>query len=422
MTESRASSWLEAKYRPPRIALDPALEWVIARSFGPVPAVASSEPIDGLAALAFARQLNLSARIASRCPLHLLDAEIGPSAAVEMTVDFYSVARRTRALAGVCKRIHIIADEMGIPVVFLKGMAGYLSGMTLAGRRPIADVDVVAPTSHARELHKRLITVGFIQVGRDHPMHHLGQLADRNGLQIEIHEHLEVPVKADRTAVTVEMLVREGLTEIARGEGWPALVPIPAYHVAYAFHHALVQDREKADFPVTFSRLLQDLADRAWGPAEWDERGPAVEGHLEPEVTSTEVAALVSLLSRLESGRSPGEVVAEVSDAGVMLRAWLAAALVPDYLVALGPRPTFRGRVRDFSFASVGVRRLYTPTWAPPALGKPLAVALIVLHFPFRALRGVYRLIVASRRYRRVSRQLEADRLSGGAGGKQVGG
>jgi len=396
---------LVQRYHPPAVQLTAELEWMIARALGPVPDVPRGPRVNGELAVSLARSFGLSARIASRCPIPVLDVEVGSSATVELTVDYCSVARRTRQLAGVCEEIAAIADTLGSPVIFLKGMAGYFSGLTPAGAREIADVDVLAPTSHSRALHARLVASGFVRSGRDHVGHHLGLLANADGLCVEIHEQVELAGRRGRAGATAEELFDRGLTESVPNEGWSSIIPTDGFQVAHAFIHALLQDRAKPEMFRTFGRLLMDLADRGWEAEDWESFRPTASKYLEPSVSWQEIEAIGALVSGLRQGKRPAEIIEDGTDAGLMLRSWLGMATEPDYLLTLGPRPTFRRRLREFSLASINVRRKFAPRGVPQALREPLALLLIISHLPYRIVKASIRLVLDSIRYRRAYRR-----------------
>ena len=73
------------RFRPPPVERTPAIEWSLARAFGP--AGLEIGPVTAGAAIAAARALDLSARIATRATPGDLERELGGAAAAELARD-----------------------------------------------------------------------------------------------------------------------------------------------------------------------------------------------------------------------------------------------------------------------------------------------------------------------------------------------
>ena len=103
----------------------------------------------------------VAARVAARMPYQLLVEEVGEEAAASFREWFEATAIQAGCLRKLCLDVARVASPIGIPVVFLKGLALLLSGAQPPGSRPISDVDILVPSNEAAALQNALIEAGY---------------------------------------------------------------------------------------------------------------------------------------------------------------------------------------------------------------------------------------------------------------------
>lgn len=343
------------RFRPPTVAVEPALLWCLARAFGPpetpVAAIAPSglpaieTPVVGAHALA--SRLVLSPRLASRMPPAQLETEVGPEQAALFRRDRLATAAGSLRLGAVAEELACAASELDLPLVFLKFFALERSGLLAEGSRPAADLDLLVAPERAWELHRALVARGFTAGPTPEMEHQLPTLVapvgdSLAGGAVEIHRLL-LGVRLDGGAgsATAPTLAAAGLLLPARDLPGPCFVPAPEVLVAHALVHGLVQ-HGFAPHAYPALRLLSDWLDllaaeeggvAGRASAELVARaGSLVAG----EVSQAEVAAMAGLCRRLATCDLTvlTEPVEESGEAA-LLHHFLAGALDPDYGRAL---------------------------------------------------------------------------------------
>lgn len=321
------------RFRPPATALPTAAVWALRRGFGPIAADAAdaAAPPPAAAAADWAAKLGLVERIAARWPEAALAAEIGDAAA-----DFAAAARRTAARNLALRELAAIAvreaDERGISVLLLKGIALLEEIPQLDTRRPLADVDLLVEPAAARELSIALAAMGLEPATVHESSHHLPALYHPRLGTLELHVFLPGVGRAGQGAVTASDLLGAGRSHPAR-ELAPARVPSHQILAAHAIAHALVQGAHSpAGYPLL--RLAADLADLSAGRETLDRLVDRAAPWLAGAVSARELAAVSALGRDLAAGAVP----AAGSDAGRILDHVVAAHLDPGYRRSLQVR------------------------------------------------------------------------------------
>lgn len=323
---------------PPRGAWSDELNWVVSRACARTSDDRASAPGDPASALAIARRLQLSGRIAARLGQDACRRELGQygDACFEDYLTNVAVASALfRARSQVCT----IAARVSVPIVWLKFAALSAGALIEAGSRVAGDIDLLVEEADSERLWRALRENGFKSCGtRAHP-HQLEALVDSAGAVVEIHTHLPgVTVTAGRFARARDLrragLVRELVAAPLRLE-----IPSPAILAAHALAHGLLQN---AATPQSYSpwRMLGDAIDlrrhRAGALAE-------AEKWLDQRLGPDLALVVEQLCEALENGLAerllcgaPAEVPLVVdSEAGLLLRHCLAARLDEDYSESL---------------------------------------------------------------------------------------
>jgi hypothetical protein len=242
--------------RPPAIAIDAALAWVLARAFGPVGAC-HEPPRSGGEALALAQRLGVAPRIGGRVSADRLRHELGDAASEGFLHEYWSTAAREGALERATTRLGEIARNTGSPLILLKHAALRALRIVGPGLRRASDVDVLVPGCLTWNLHRALLRAGYRPTGARGYEHQLPPLLDPDDVLIEIHRHIPgVHLDSDRLFATADDLLSSGLVRASEGK----LVPDSAVLSAHAIAHGFLQNAgaPRGNSPL---RVLSDLCD-----------------------------------------------------------------------------------------------------------------------------------------------------------------
>lgn len=331
---------------PPDLPDDPALQWTLARAFGPSDPKAADDARDpaggvdgfrtfGASAARIALALDLGARIAARVERETLVAELGESAAEELCRRRRDVAAQGLRLGALARDVAALAERHGLRIAWLKYAALGASGVEVVGRRAASDLDLLAPAADARELQRRLVAEGFAADASRPLEHHLPALAHAERGALEL--HLVLPglrLEGGRRSADFAALERHDLLRSLGGAEStlerPALV---AHLLAHgAAQHALAP----RGYPL--ARLIADLVDLGAGPEEL-ERSP-ISVWVGAEAAETDLRALLELARGLGRGDRPSSFAGARS--GLWLAHCVACALEPDYERSLRWRAALR--------------------------------------------------------------------------------
>ena len=346
--------------RPPPVEVPPPLAWALARAFGPTGA--KHPPVDGGAALAFARRFDLGARIAARTPLPRLAAEAGETAAAELARHHRQVAATVLVLEQVARAVAGVAAETGVPVVLLKGMALHLAGRIPLGSRVFSDIDVLAPRDAATHLQEELLGRGWRQADLPSHEHQLPPIHHPAGPVVEIHRALRgVRIGPGGAAADAAGLVASGL--VAAAPGFPRGCHLPSEDVlaAHLLAHGLVQHLEAPrSYPLL--RLLADLQDLGWDGDRWRAFLAGPHRWIARDVPRSTAEAAVALAARLAAGEPPATLAAGEDGPAVLLRHVLAGVLDDTYHASLRWRALTAGGGADHPRADL-LHRLRHALW-----------------------------------------------------------
>ncbi len=328
------------RFRPPALALDAAVRWMLLRAFGPpgAPAPAALAPaagrvLDPAAAVALCRRFDLAGRIAARQGRARLAAELGEAAARELAHDQAVAAAAGLRLATLAERIAALAAAADLPVVFLKFAALELCGLLAPGSRSACDVDVLPPAGRAAELQEILVAAGFAASRLPAQEHQLAALAGPQGVVEVHHVLLGVRVVGGRSA-TAGDLAAAGLLVPLPGLAGSAAAPVPAVTAAHVLVHGIAQHGwAPGSYPPL--RMAADLVDLGWAGAAGAALAALAAPWVAAEVAPGEVAAARRLAVALAAGGDAAEWAGSAAGEALLLRHALAGQLNPRYESAL---------------------------------------------------------------------------------------
>jgi hypothetical protein len=366
------------------MAVPPELDWLLARAFGPMrPDGDISDGLDVERLVAQGRDLALLGRIRSRSTQNYLAAQIGDPATEVLNQTRREITVAAMRNGEVCRRIAGLSRDRPIPVIFLKGLALQLTGVTPPGSRVTGDIDILVPKHQAQTLHERLVEEGGRQSGLRDSDQHLSLVTDGLGASIEVHYHLkgldlegagiEGPVANDGLVATATECFDLGLVDPAPELPDHCYVTSEKLTVAYLLVHALAHH---ALAPAIYPGLqfLADLQDLGYSLAGGKEISQTILKWISSEVSADLVTASLSLLGRLENGERASEIAAGTDGAAVVLHHLLAGAFDEEYRLSLklGNQLT---RV-DGGLRQDWPRRIWRALWLTPTqidllYGKP---------------------------------------------------
>ncbi len=358
---------MDARWQPPALAFPPERRWAFVRAFGPLDARLAGA-FDGAVAARVALALDLGARIGARVSLQRLSDELGRAPALLVFQAQARAAERSRALLDLARELALLAAAERVPLVFLKGAALLLGGVSAPEGRPLGDVDVLVSSSQAQPLARALRARGFRDADVPDRPHQLRPLIDPFGRVLELHRH--VPgVRVHGDGVTFEALHAWGGCQRLASLPGDARLPVAELLAAHAVAHGIVQNGH-APHAYSLTRVLGDALDL--GLARDDELAQRAFALLDGGVTATEWEALRELARALDAGQAALFEEAGSADgarpAATLLRHVAAAALDEDYRLTLratgalagrGPRARLRAVSTALSLSDAQIDALY---------------------------------------------------------------
>ena len=350
------------RFHPPEIAFGPDLRWVLLRGFGP-PEAEISCSVEPEAARAVAAALDLGPRIGSRIGQQRLCAELGADTARKFLIASATAEAQGKRMMRLAREVAGVAAGAGVPLVFLKFVALYLSGAVTAGSRSVADLDVLVSPQDAEPFAAALLSKGFRISGVPESDQHLAPFQNDSGAIVEVHRYVQgLRLARKRVFVTTGELASLGyLAPVPQFPGDSAM-PQREVLAAHAIAHGIAHHgRKPQEYPLF--RMVADLVDlefaREEGKAVLEQITPWLEG----EVSLEETQAVRNLCVCLSVG--DGSLFSPVEDGGpeaLLLRHLVAGSTAQVYAESLQVS-AFLGRVSH--------------------LPRPLAVARAVWHALF---------------------------------------
>ena len=311
-------------FRPPRLALDADLEWVLQRAFGPLEWKPTT-PIWGQRLVELALRLDVAARIAARQPRQLVEQEMGSEPAHRLREQYVGTVARGALLDHTLDQLLERASAADISCILLKYAALNRMGVLQVGARVASDIDVLVPHTRAREFQALLKEDGYQDLGLPESSHQLPALRDPNGVLIELHVHVPlVTLAPGQPFARADDLLAAGLTT----QSGNALVPDAAILAAHAIAHGLMQH---AQVPQVYSPLktFADLADLQLKRPGVVEQARA---YLSRTMTAEDLTSVQTLACLLAAGDLE---TAMRGGPGVLLRHALASQLDRRYAIWL---------------------------------------------------------------------------------------
>jgi hypothetical protein len=339
-------------FRPPTLALDAELEWILQRAFGP-PAWMPKADVAGQKLVETALRLDVATRIAARQPRELLERELGSDAAHRLREQHFGAIARELMLERALERLLHHSEALGAPCILLKYAALRRMGVLRLGARLAGDLDVLVPQAKVHAFQALLLRNGYRDAGLPESHHQLPALQDPDGVWIEVHVHIPaVTLMPGGPFATADALIAASLTHSSGN----ALLAAPAIVAAHALAHGLAQ-HARAPHMYSPLKVFADLAD-----LEAANEG-ALEGataFLSAAMSREESTSARELTRALQRGDLE---VAMNGGSGVLLRHALASQLDRRYAVRLrlrmltqrGPTPLHFDRRRIL----LGLRRAW---------------------------------------------------------------
>ncbi len=323
------------RFKPPPVEIRPEAEWAIARAFMPGDCRTALEAtVDPEGLLEAARELGLAARIGARTDRAVLQEEAGAAAG-----EFWEAARTTAIamlqLEGACRHLAGFGQRVGVPVIFLKGMALHLAEKVPLGERGASDVDVLVPKVGLNAFVAALVEAGWKQEPTQGPEHHVPPLYHPAGVGVEVHTVFRGVRLADGSqSADAEAVLGAGLCDrLPRlpGDAW---IPGEELLVAHLLVHGIAQH---GGAPQTYPlfRVLTDVADLQWTTDRLERFLAGAYRWIAGDVSEQEIRAMASLAARLRSGEPPASIAQGDDLEAAWLRHLVLGALDGQYRQSL---------------------------------------------------------------------------------------
>ena len=320
------------------------MRWVLLRGFGP-PEEPFSGTADPKAVRALAAALDLGPRIGSRVGQERLRTELGADTARKFLIASATAEAQGKRIVRLAHEVAWVAAGAGVPLVFLKFVALYLSGAVTAGSRSVADLDVLVNAADAEPFAAALLSKGFTISGVPDSDQHLAPFQNGSGAIVEVHSYVQgLRLARKRAFVTASQLASFGylapVPQFPGGSAMPKREVLAAHAIAHGIAH---HGRKPQEYPLF--RMVADLIDLGFaeedGKAVLEQITPWLEGEVSPEETQ----ALRKLCAYLSVGDgSLFSPVEEVGPEALLLRHLVAGATDQKYVESLQVS-AFLGRV-----------------------------------------------------------------------------
>jgi len=332
------------RFRPPEVAFGSELRWVLLRGFGP-PEELFPGRVEPEAVRTLAAAFDLGPRTGSRIGQDRLRAELGADTARQFVIASATAEAQGKRIVRLAHEVAGVAAGAGVPLVFLKFVALYLSGAVAAGSRSVADLDVLVAPEDAEPFAAALLSKGFTISGVPDSDQHLAPFQNASGAIVEVHSYVQgVRLGRNGTFATAGELAALGhLVPVPQVPG-DCSIPNRQVLAAHAIAHGIAHHgRKPQEYPLF--RMVADLIDlgfaREDGKAVLEQITPWLEGEVSPEETQ----ALRDLCAGLSVGDE--ELYAQASRAEpevLLLRHLVAGATDQKYVESLQVS-AFLGRV-----------------------------------------------------------------------------
>lgn len=332
------------RFRPPEFTFGPELRWVLLRGFGPpeelFPGTVEPEAVRTLAAA-----LDLGPRIGSRIRQERLRAELGADTARQFIIASATAEAQGKRIVRLAHEVAGIAAGAGVPLVFLKFVALYLSGAVTAGSRSVADLDVLVNPEDAEPFAAALLSKGFTISGVPDSDQHLAPFQNGSGAIVEVHSYVQgLRLARKRAFVTASQLASFGylapVSQFPGGSAMPKREVLAAHAIAHGIAH---HGRKPQEYPLF--RMVADLIDLRFATEDGKAVLEQITPWLEDEVSPEETQAVSNLCVGLSVGDE--ELYAKASRAepdALLLRHLVAGATDQKYVESL-QLSAFLGRV-----------------------------------------------------------------------------
>lgn len=351
----------EFPLRPPFSPMPLALDWILARAFGPHDGVVVAP--DPEMAFHLASQLSLGSRIGGRAPFELLVDDLGGEGAEDFRRRYRLTAAAVLLQQELCRSLAAKAQDLDVAVVFLKGAALNLGDAVPVGLRESSDIDLLLAPPDAEALAAALKADGW--TSDDVPLgeQHLQPLSHPDGLgAVELHWRITGFRVSGQGSASFEDLQEAGLLVPLESMPGSCFRLSDEAQIAHLLTHALGQHLW---FPGSYPQLrfLADLMDLDFDAKRWTEIGDIVKPWIELDVDFSVLDAAMELLARLRVGEDPAEIWAGDAPSGLYLRHVILGWLQPEYAESIRFRSVSRGLRQPEEKAMAGWRLVKQTFW-----------------------------------------------------------
>lgn len=290
------------RFRPPEVEPGPETLWCLWRALG---ALDAKPPVTFVPDLAFdeAATLGLASRIGSWVPAEVLRGELGAEQADRFAGARRAAASRALRYEQLAAELCEVAQRLGTPVFFLKGLALHLGEHAALGSRAFGDLDLLVPEHRAQELWETLVASGMTPAPGEPNEQHLPPLSAAVWGVVDVHFALHGVWHPGGGWWTADDLLEAGLvapTRTISGGHLPLRDMLAAHCLVHGIEqHGLAPGRH------ALLRMLGDLQDLLPDPETWrtflDTRG----AWLARSISLLELEAVHELRLALEAGRLP---------------------------------------------------------------------------------------------------------------------
>ncbi|MEZ5333391.1 MAG: nucleotidyltransferase family protein [Thermoanaerobaculia bacterium] len=290
------------RFRAPEVEPGPETLWCLWRAFG---ALDAKPPLTFVRDLAFdeAATLGLASRIGAWVPHEVLAGELGTEQADRFAAARRATASRALRYEQLAAELCEVAQRLGIPVFFLKGLALHLAEHAALGSRAFGDLDLLASEHGARELWQTLVDSGMEAAPGEPNEQHLPPLSSEVWGVVDVHFALHGVWHPDGGWWTADRLLEGGLVAPTRAISG-GHVPVRDVLAAHCLVHGIEQ-HGLAPGRHSLLRMLADIQDLLPDPASWRSFLDARGAWLARSISLLELEAVHELRLALEAGGLP---------------------------------------------------------------------------------------------------------------------
>jgi hypothetical protein len=336
------------RFRPPEIRLTDDLQWALKRAYGPMDHLVLGG--NQVTRFELAKRLGVLSRIANRCDLNLLSAEIGHEQTALARSALAAQAMRGLALKALEDLVLGVAERARVKVLLLKAAAMKRLGFASPTTRQALDLDILVHPDQLDELCAALDKTSLHRRQMREAQHQPVVFESRWGVSVELHVHLPyVRLVSAGKPVTLQDI--EELSLVRHTDGGDSWVLLPSMDllVAHLIAHGIVQHGLTPRMYPSM-RLVSDMVDLGLGNNP--QLGLDAHRWIRHDVSQTEVGAIAEVAAFLTQGNS-SDIWNKNSSGSRMLNHFVAAALDSKYRARLDLRRIIQSLSEDGAWRTI---------------------------------------------------------------------